>query len=135
MSKALKRRLAALEAKLDDYIPVASPVHPLTNAAATLDAMREGRPFSPSRVPRPPPPVTNRQPHDGPGARVVERLEQLRAKLADDTELAAAFEANRKATIKAIDVENRAGERRERQKAKRQRRAERKAEAARMQAV
>jgi hypothetical protein len=139
MSKAFERRLAAIEAKVKQKsgVSVPSPCGPLTNVAAMLDALGAGRPFSRLHWPSAPPASRSTEPADptSPGARVAERLESLRRKLAEDPGLDDAFEANRKAMIKAIEAENRAGERRERQRAKRHRRAERKAEVARQAVV
>jgi hypothetical protein len=120
---AFERRLAAIEAKVKQKsnVPVESPAGPGSNLRATIDAHAAGRPYCIFRNPI-------RQPateagaelarqaierkrrmaeQDGPGARVAERLELLRAKMGGDIELDAAFDANRKATIAAIAAENR----------------------------
>jgi hypothetical protein len=128
--KALKRRVAALEAKPEEYVQVASPAGPLSDVAAMLDALGAGRPYSVLHRSSAPPASPN-QPIDptSPGGHVAERLESLRRKLAEDPGLDGAFDAARKDTIRQIESENRQRERKERQRAKKARRKERQAAA------
>ncbi len=87
--------------------------------------MRDGRVFSTLARPSPSP-VVSTKPEDptSVGARLTKRLEQLRKTLANDgTDVA--FEQAKQDTIKQIESENRARERRERQLAKKARRKER----------
>lgn len=139
LSDAYKRRLAAANAKkrgnTDVHVP--SPAeYPRFEISAVLEAWREGRPYS-SLPPDHavallrPPPEPDTEPGDvmSPGGRLMQQMQGLRQRMANDKDVPD-FDAIRRDTVRQIEQEQPDAERNQRQRLKRQRRAERKRQAA-----
>jgi hypothetical protein len=129
MSKLLKRRVAALEARPDDYVVVDMGIASFFgDLNGRLEANRVGRPFSHFSNPlRPRRTDTDAdammsqaiarkrkmQEQDGPGARVAERLEQMRQKAdPDSAALTAELDKRRADNIREIEREAKGRDRR-----------------------